>query len=353
MQGSLLFLKVHLGLLVTFNKEGAPMPSLILLSLIFLCSDGEKVLAGSLETTWWRAGWFATSGVIGDSANDRIYLGQVLSHPDGVLILDSTGAEKGRLDYRPFFTGMGFIPAPGQKSLIMFSSLKDSEMAALVLQSGSLLWQNKVAHATDDFQAHDLDGDGTQELVHVDDETGLYVYDSKGNLLWEKTYVGGSGFDSVAVGDLDNDRIPEIFAIQDGAICVYSPKGTLIKVLEVGTSGNRIRIVRLGTQLLLLVGNSDSLFSVDYAGQLLWTLSLPVPGGFLPLAVADSKPWVAFYASDDPGTVFVVDYASQKILAQKSGFNYPSLGWITPPNASSPQLLIADDRFAMGVRIVE
>lgn len=82
-----------------------------------------------------------------------------------------------------------------------------------------------------------LDGDNTLEIIVTSaygNKTNTYVYDYQGNLRtgWpqlsgDSGYAWGTYNDNAAIGDIDNDGIPEIIVPSDvHYICVYKPDGT-------------------------------------------------------------------------------------------------------------------------------
>ncbi len=129
------------------------------------------------------------------------------------------------------------IDADGEMELIYTAGDPPGTLYCLDGATGNLEWNWTSAEANFKYGGaipRDLDGDGTLEIISTSDESVLYVWNNKGELLWKKFLAPGRSMDNIPNAfDFDRDGEVEIVAFaregdaegQNGRIYCLTPSG--------------------------------------------------------------------------------------------------------------------------------
>jgi len=213
--------------------------------------DGD----GILEVVTIGPGW----GWVVDARNGQAkYVLQYCQICDGNFIVTEVNGD-----------GVKDVIAMGDHQTRAFTA-DTSELAANV----TFLWEyhgNRTAY--NDMAAADFDGDGKLEVLHFQFTRGgdpLYTTMfcrnvEDGTLLWDLTFQGKFAKTSPALGDLDEDGLPDILVGVDAPDCALLVKGTDGTVMWNATMRQSahftgcIADVDGDEKLDLIVGNEDDM----------------------------------------------------------------------------------------------
>ncbi len=157
------------------------------------------------------AGGVAIADLDGDGVPTILVAAQ-----NGLLAVDNNGAFEWylALPTSPYgCPAVGDIDGDGMAEIVFGASLIDAH--------GTLLWTGTGGTGGSRYGSFpvDLDGDGLQEVV-----AGNTVYEHDGSIRWQDG--GPDGWP--AVGDIDNDGLPEVVKAYGGAVELLDGDGTLL-----------------------------------------------------------------------------------------------------------------------------
>ncbi len=258
-----------------------------------------------------------------------------------------------------------FRLAEGEGTVVRLAAAPDAGGSVLLVFTGWLhklsaydtdgeqLWSCPEGNAIDDVWAHDLDGDGADEvIVGHNGFTGLHVLDGRGKLLWKTTSIGNVWH--VCAGDVLGTGKPQVVTTSAaGQVHIFSAEGTPIKNLDPGLYASMVRvgpqpdgggatIFVAGTRQRAPGGPEETaLVALTGDGKRRWTLAPPAAGSasIRSAAVAPRKPWLAI--ATDGRNVHVVDTEEGRILASAEGQGImPTVSWAEPAEDGEPLLLV-------------
>ncbi len=203
-------------------------------------------------TSWCEKGWYS-SPAVADLDNDgnmevigSAYSIVVLNGETGSLIWRvSSGSDRsspGASNVGRTWPGIVVADVDGDSELEIVSAHGDSYVSVYnsdgYFENG---WPKSLnVNEFRGLSVADLDQNNTMEIVVTSaygNKTNTWVYDFNGNLLsgWPQLnndtgYAWGTYNDNAAIGDIDNDGIPEIIVPSDvHYICAYKPDGTQVQ----------------------------------------------------------------------------------------------------------------------------
>ena len=153
---------------------------------------------------------------------------------------------------------------------------------------GAVEWETPTSTTYTSFPAiatADYTGDGRDEAIAVTSSGAVVVYDVFGQaLVWESAGTGKG--EDVAVGDIDGDGTPEIFAASDNTVTVYKRVTAPAQFVQFGSVGAPATIADLtvrdvdgdGNQELLVMssqGTNTLVQTFDANLQQVATIALP------------------------------------------------------------------------------
>ncbi|MGD8237168.1 MAG: VCBS repeat-containing protein, partial [Armatimonadota bacterium] len=161
-----------------------------------------------------------------------------------------------------------------------------ASVAALDRAGDAVLWSYSLpmTHTLTACAVADLDGDGTEEIVAAQADSGLTCLDADGTHRWHLPLPGLIG--SLAVGDVNDDGRPEILvAGRDTPLFVVSSAGGLRHTWDIWASACYVAVADLDGSGAPEIAVKTAAFGrpdralvagVDSAGHLTWRR--PVPG---------------------------------------------------------------------------
>jgi len=135
-----------------------------------------------------------------------------------------------------------------------------------VVKGASELWSYPVESRFSRVGAYDLDKDGYAEVLGVSENT-LYLFDSRGNLLWKRDFESVGGFDFVYVESVNYTGI----AVADNSrVLLLSKDGISGGSYDLGENARALHYYSYGGKSGLVVGTDSSIkyFSFDVSGLL-------------------------------------------------------------------------------------
>ena len=311
--------------------------------------EAEAFEAFGTKLAWERDGQF--HGLAIDNASGTIFA----TLDRGVLMkLDQTGkptAEKFQANGSEI--RLANLVAGDEREIISFDPWGTAVEARNSV--GQELWSYDVGHGVDDVWAHDLDGDGADEVIIGYNGTGgLHVLDRRGKLKWKDTSIGNVWH--VAAGNVDDDKDIEVVTTSArGMVHIFSPEGKNKHNRSVPLYANMVRISPKKNDTpskILAAGSADreSMVMIDGDGKVDFQLDLPAAGdaNVDNVRISETRPWAAVAMRG--GYFHVVDLDQGKRIASVSEKSLvPSVGWLERDNAS-PLMVVTT---ATGIKAFE
>jgi hypothetical protein len=280
-----------------------------------------------------------------------------------VARLDRHGKELGRIRTEPYQGSYGdfrLANLDGEGGPDMLIAGVWSEAVNAMDANGKALWSYVQSHGVDEIWAHDLDGDGRDEvIVGYNARGGIQVLNPDGTLRWKSTIIGNVW--SVTAAPLGPEGELWVFGPGRGSGLLqgFTTEGKAHKPIDLRLagaaeggrrSGTRIaqfevywvRPGRLEGEPVLLVSDlpAAKLACVGRGGKVLWQRSLVVEvQGSRDAMAAPDRPWFALAMND--GRIFIHDIQSGERLLSFKSTHARKLAWVAAAG-DAPPLLIVD-----------
>jgi hypothetical protein len=221
---------------------------------------------------------------------------------------------------------------------------------------GKLLWTfpdaAMGAMGIDDVWPIDLDGDKSDEVVvGFNGSTGLYVLDSKGQILWKAADRIGNVW-HVSGGNVRGDGQPLVVSTSAaGKVHIFSNNGTIRTDLDAGVYANMVRVGKIhpsDTSDTIIYGSTDAANSISILvamagdGSRKWIMQLPTAPrpAIGAMYMAPGMPWIA--VAMQGGIVHVVDAERGVVIATVDGQGQtPEVAWMPMKDGAAPLLSIS------------
>jgi hypothetical protein len=233
MKSTVLPIVVIVGTVFSVSGCGSKQPAVAPpRSVAGVAREGASSHKG-LESTWSLEGTW--TGVVSDRSRGAIYA----IGPQGKCVeLDTAGKQQREIKLPEGAGSIGSRPIErGSAPLLRIASLRGDPGKALLTfsrygalkaydLSGKQLWSYPPGHGIDDVWTHDLNGDGSDEVVvGHNGGTGLHILDSTGKLLWKSTAIGNVWH--VCAGDVLGEGKPQVVATSAaGKVHIFDSGGS-------------------------------------------------------------------------------------------------------------------------------
>jgi RNA polymerase sigma factor (sigma-70 family) len=363
LQGALVALLLGVGLLIAGSGYLMPtpaaeksIPSAILMPKAVKPGHANKLQADApdkgLKQAWSLEGTW--TGVVSDPGQGAIY-----TIGGGKCVeVDVAGKQQREFNIpqeRGSLVRLAAWRGEVRKALLTFS-VWTAELTAYDL-SGKQLWSYPRLDGIDDIWAHDLKGEGSDQIiVGYNGGTGLHVLDATGKLLWKSNAIGNAW--NVCAGDVLGDGKPQVVTTSAaGKVHLFEGSGKQGKDLDAGCYAIMVRIGKLSAKdkaaTIFVAGTALDeganpmtviLAAMNSDGANQWTLKIPTgpPPRVVSAQLASGKPWLAVGVQG--GQVHVVDIEKGAIIASvKDQGMTPEVGWARGDGKDdgAPLLLVA------------
>jgi hypothetical protein len=188
--------------------------------LIHISSDGEVNISAELDTNWADIRAMDGDDFDGDGVDEVVYA--TADYYTGYFAARDVLSDTEEWA-SPFDVGNaraiahGDLTGDGYSDFVMLSLVNFSDIFAYDLKTQTLLWHGQDTGSYGvDVAVHDLDGDGVREIIVIygppgynDSSIKVFEKIATGYQLRSETVIPSTA-SSMAVGDLNDDGIPEI-----------------------------------------------------------------------------------------------------------------------------------------------